>query len=63
VRLGLLTNGEQWMLVDAPKGETTGFISWYARLWRYSLFMIGQAWHDHLASLGRPLPQIWVLYT
>jgi hypothetical protein len=33
VRLGLLTNGEQWMLVDAPKGETTGFISWYARLW------------------------------
>jgi hypothetical protein len=34
-----------------------------ARAWRYSLFMIGQAWHDHLASLGRPLPQIWVLYT
>ncbi len=33
VRLGLLTNGEQWMLVDGPKGETTGFISWYARLW------------------------------
>ena len=33
VRLGLLTNGEQWMLVDAPKGETTGFISWYAQLW------------------------------
>lgn len=33
VRLGLLTNGEQWMLVDAPHGETTGFISWYARLW------------------------------
>ncbi len=34
VRLGLMTNGEQWMLVDAPKGETTGFISWYAELWR-----------------------------
>lgn len=33
VRLGLLTNGEQWMLVDAPKGETTGYISWYAELW------------------------------
>ena len=32
-RLGLLTNGEQWMLVDAPKGETTGFASWYATLW------------------------------
>ncbi|MBX3000928.1 MAG: hypothetical protein KF893_20570 [Caldilineaceae bacterium] len=33
VRLGLLTNGEQWMLVNAPRGETTGFISWYASLW------------------------------
>jgi hypothetical protein len=33
VSLGLVTNGEQWMLVDAPKGETTGFISWYATLW------------------------------
>lgn len=33
VRLGLVTNGEQWMLVDAPKGETTGFSSWYASLW------------------------------
>src|SRR5690606_20245281 len=25
VRLGLVTNGEHWMLVDAPKGETTGY--------------------------------------
>jgi len=33
VRVGLLTNGERWMLVDAPKGETTAFVSWYARLW------------------------------
>ncbi|HRW07274.1 MAG TPA: hypothetical protein P5121_19355, partial [Caldilineaceae bacterium] len=33
VRLGLVTNGEQWMIVDAPKGETTGFISWYSELW------------------------------
>jgi len=33
VRLGLVTNGEQWMIVDAPQGETTGFISWYAELW------------------------------
>jgi hypothetical protein len=32
-RLGLVTNGEHWMLVDAPKGETTGFASWYANLW------------------------------
>lgn len=33
VRLGLVTNGEQWMLVDAPLGETTGFASWYASVW------------------------------
>lgn len=24
IRLGLVTNGEHWMLVNAPKGETTG---------------------------------------
>jgi hypothetical protein len=33
VRIGLVTNGDQWMLVDAPKGETTGYASWYASLW------------------------------
>ena len=33
VRLGLVTNGERWMLVDAPKGETSGYASWYASLW------------------------------
>jgi hypothetical protein len=33
VRLGLVTNGEHWMLVDAPKGETSGYASWYASLW------------------------------
>src|SRR6266700_1135877 len=33
VRLGLITNGERWMLVDAPANETTGFASWYAALW------------------------------
>jgi hypothetical protein len=33
IRLGLVTNGEQWLLVDALRGETTGFISWYASLW------------------------------
>ena len=31
--LGLVTNGERWMLVYAPRGETSGFISWYASLW------------------------------
>src|SRR5438067_1286048 len=33
VRLGLVTNGERWMLVDGPANETTGFASWYAALW------------------------------
>ena len=33
VRLGLVTNGERWMLVDAPVGGITSFASWYARLW------------------------------
>lgn len=33
VPLGLVTNGEQWMLVYAPQGETTGFTSWYSALW------------------------------
>ncbi len=32
-RLGLVTNGERWMLVDAPAGAVTTFASWYARIW------------------------------
>jgi hypothetical protein len=33
IRLGLVTNGDHWMLVNAPKNETTGYASWYANLW------------------------------
>ena len=33
VPLGLITNGEEWTLVSAPRGETTGFASWHADLW------------------------------
>lgn len=33
VRLGIITNGERWMLVNAPIGETSSHVSWYARLW------------------------------
>ncbi|MGX9364515.1 Eco57I restriction-modification methylase domain-containing protein [Desulfoplanes sp. PS50] len=33
VRLGLVTNGERWMLVNAPVGSTSSYVSWYARLW------------------------------
>lgn len=32
VPLGLLTNGEQWQLAFAPRGETAGFASWLADL-------------------------------
>ena len=32
-RLGLVTNGERWMLVDAPVGAVTSFASWYSRIW------------------------------
>ncbi len=32
-RLGLVTNGERWMQVDAPVGAVTTFASWYARIW------------------------------
>lgn len=33
VRLGLVTNGEHWMLVDAPVGGVASFATWHARLW------------------------------
>jgi hypothetical protein len=33
VRLGLVTNGERWTIVDAPVGQTAGYASWYAGLW------------------------------
>ena len=33
VPLGLVTNGDQWMLVYAPKGETSGYASWYSTIW------------------------------
>lgn len=33
VRLGLVTNGERWMLVNAPVGSTSSHVSWYSRLW------------------------------
>jgi hypothetical protein len=33
LRLGLITNGRNWMLVDAPANETTGYYSWDAEIW------------------------------
>jgi hypothetical protein len=31
--LGMVTNGERWMVVHAPVGQVSTFASWYARLW------------------------------
>jgi hypothetical protein len=33
VRLGVITDGERWTLVNAPVGGTSSDASWYARLW------------------------------
>jgi hypothetical protein len=33
IRLGLVTNGERWTLVDAPRGQTSGFATWEAGIW------------------------------
>lgn len=33
IRLGLITNGEQWMFVDVPANGPTSFASWYAAIW------------------------------
>lgn len=50
-RIGLVTNGERWMLVDAPVGAVTSFASWYARLWGQELVTL-QAF-VHLLRCGR----------
>lgn len=33
VRIGLVTNGEHWMFVDAPIGGVTTFASWFSGIW------------------------------
>ncbi|MEB2487930.1 N-6 DNA methylase [Burkholderia multivorans] len=50
-RLGLVTNGERWMLVDAPVGAVTTFASWYARIWAQEPVTL-QAF-VHLLGIGR----------
>lgn len=50
-RLGLVTNGERWMLVDAPVGAVTTFASWYARIWSQEPITL-QAF-VHLLSIRR----------
>jgi hypothetical protein len=33
VSLGLVTDGERWMLVHAPWGQTVTYVSWYSAFW------------------------------
>ena len=33
IRSALLTDGEQWTLLDAPEGAVSGHVTWHARLW------------------------------
>ena len=65
--LGLVTNGEQWMLVYAPKDGITSYASWYARLWSqepvtlnafYSLLNIATVYN----GLGAEAKQLTQLY-
>lgn len=33
VRVGLITDGERWVVVNAPIGSTSGWATWLARIW------------------------------
>ncbi len=33
VRVGLITDGERWVVVNAPIGSTSGWATWMARIW------------------------------
>jgi hypothetical protein len=33
VRIGLITNGEEWVLINAPRGENEGATIWTAAMW------------------------------
>ena len=49
VRVGLVSNGEQWTLVNAsPSGTLSGTATWYARLW----FQEDETLRAFLALLG-----------
>ena len=60
LRLGLITNGESWRLIDAPVGGVTTFATWQARLWSQepttlqafiALFRIGRFFGDAARQL------------
>jgi len=63
-RLGIITNGEQWMFIDAPIGGITTYASWYARLWGlepitlqafYSLFNVGNVFNGFNEAKSLPV--------
>ncbi|QWF69697.1 hypothetical protein KEF85_09945 [Methylomonas paludis] len=49
VALGLVTNGEHWLLVYAPRGEITGYATWDASLWLDEAITL-RAFHSLLGS-------------
>jgi methylase of polypeptide subunit release factors len=49
-RLGLVTNGEAWMLVHTRPGETTTYATWWADVWRSEPLTLTA----FRALLGRP---------
>ena len=60
LRLGLITNGESWRLIDAPVGGVTTSATWQARLWSQepttlqafiALFRIGRFFGDAARQL------------
>lgn len=65
VRIGLVTNGEQWTLVNAaPSGTLSGTATWHARLWfqedstlRAFISLLG--YHRFTAAARRRLPALF----
>ncbi len=64
-RIGVITNGEQWLFIDAPEGGITTYASWYARLWSqepvtlqafFSLLNIGRIFNGFEA--GKKLTEL-----
>lgn len=48
VRVGLVTDGEEWTLVNAPDGSPSGTATWYARLWSLE----PETWRAFVMFLG-----------
>ena len=50
VELGLITNGDQWMVVYARPGEVSGFATWYSSVWfeePNTLLLFYSLFHTH----------------